>query len=65
MIIKTAVSGHDKVVYRCTEDDAKIVLDKADATQDSYSCPICGRLMEKVEGQQMKVIKLVHEIEEE
>jgi hypothetical protein len=65
MIIKTAVAAEDKVVYRCAEDGAEIVLKKADATQEHYTCPVCGRLMEKVEHPQVKVIELKHEIEQD
>jgi hypothetical protein len=51
----------DQVVYRCTEDGTKVILDKDKATQESYACPVCGRLMEKVEVPQMKVMTFVTE----
>ncbi len=43
------VSSDDRVLYRCPKDGAELSVPKSDATMDSFTCPVCGTAMEKVE----------------
>lgn len=47
------------VVFRCTEDGTTLRIAKDKATQSSYTCPVCGRVMEKVEAPEVRVMTWV------
>ena len=59
------IHGDDKVRYRCSEDGTQLVLDKDDATQESYVCAVCGRVMDKVETPEVRMVTVVLEEESE
>ncbi len=53
----------DRVRFRCADDGTVVAIAKDKATQDSYSCPVCGRPMVKEEGPQVRVMTFVTEDE--
>ncbi len=52
------------IVFRCSEDGTTLRIAKDKATQSSYTCPVCGRVMEKVEAPEVRVMTWVTEDEE-
>jgi hypothetical protein len=57
--------GADRVHYRCEADDSELGLRPADATQESYLCPVCGRPMTKAAAPRVKVIRIETEVEDD
>jgi len=52
------------VVFRCSEDGTTLRIARDKATQPTYICPVCGRVMEKVETPEVKVMTWVTKEEE-
>ena len=53
----------DMVTYRCEESGSTLMVKKDDAYEDVYICPATGCVMNKVEGPDVKVIKIVKTVE--
>jgi rubrerythrin len=54
----------ERVTFRCSEDGTTLRIAKDKATQSSYTCPVCGRVMEKAEAPEVRVMTWVSEDDE-
>jgi hypothetical protein len=50
-----------RVVFRCQEDGTVVKIAKDKATQDSYTCPVCGRAMTRTEAEEVRILTFVTE----
>ena len=48
----------DSVTYRCPADGTVLRMDRDKATQESYLCPVCGRVMERTAVPHVKVLRI-------
>ena len=57
--------GGDFVHYRCEETGSMLTVKKDENLLDDYIDPVTGCLMEKVDGPNVRVMTILHEIKEE
>jgi hypothetical protein len=49
----------DMQVFRCKDDETIVAVNKDKLKGDALSCPICGKLMDKLDGKGHAVVKVV------
>jgi len=54
----------NRVTYRCSEDGTTVSMAKDKATQATYTCPVCGRVMEKVDAPKVRVMTFISDDED-
>lgn len=75
MIFTSAAPGSEPVVvaapgrrpgmvrYRCEATGSELLVDKGNATADSYVCPATGCVMTRVDEPEVRVIKVIRKVE--
>ncbi len=53
----------DSTVFRCPDDDTTLRVANPRVTEAGFTCPVCGRSMQKLDEAQVQVIEIRSEVE--